>query len=297
MTSLLTSLSSEIAAAVAIAAPGVVQVQGRRRPMAGLVVADGLVLTPNAPLDEDQVAIRTGDGRTLEGQVLAHLLSAGLAVVGVERLGLTPLTPADEPVAGHLAVTIGRTWSGGVLASVCSVAVVGGPLRTSRASSLDRVIRIDRPPHGALTGGALVDGAGRALGIITGASIRNTTVVIPARLAWAMAATAAAHGGTRQGYLGITTQSVPLPARQRAGHDQRYALLVTGVADDSPAAAGGVLVGDLVVAIGGETVQEPEHLLAWLRGDRVGREAVVTVIRGTEARAAAVRVGERPVRG
>ena len=296
MTSLLTSLSSEIAAAVATAAPAVVQVHGRRRPVAGLVVADGLVLTLTAAVDEDQVAIRTGDGRMLEGHVVARLLPGGLAVVRVADLGVAPLVAGEEPVPGHLAVTIGRTWSGGVLASLCSVAVVGGPLRTSRASSLERVIRIDQPPHGALVGGALVDGAGRAFGVITAGSIRGTTVVVPARLAWAMATTAAAHGGTRQGYLGLTTQPVPLPVRQRAGHDQRYALLVTGVADDSPAAEGGILVGDLVAAVGGETVQEPEQLLAWLRGNRVGTDPEVALVRGTDARTVTVRVGERPVR-
>jgi S1-C subfamily serine protease len=296
MTSLLSSLSAEIAAAVAAAAPGIVQVHGRRRPVAGLVIADDLVLAPNAPLDDDTVAVRAADGRTFEGQVLARLLPAGLAVLRVTGLGVAPLATAPEPSPGHLAVAVGRTWSGGVLASLCSVAVVGGPLRTSRASSLERVLRIDQPPHGALVGGALIDGAGRVLGVITAASIRGTTVVIPAPLAWTMATTAAAQGGTKQGYLGITSQAVPLPSRQRAGHDQRHALLVTGVADDGPAAAAGLLVGDLLVSIGGDAVQEPEQLLAWLRGNRVGQEAAVGLVRGTDAHTVTVRIGERPVR-
>ena len=47
------------------------------------------------------------------------------------------------------------------MATLTNVAVVGGPLRTGRAIEIERVIRIAQPPHGALTGGALVDGDGR----------------------------------------------------------------------------------------------------------------------------------------
>ena len=72
-----------------------------------------------------------------------------------------------------------------MFSALAPVAVVGGPLRTGRASEIARVIRIGLAPHGALTGGALVDGAGHTLGVITAMAIRGTTVVIPAALAWA----------------------------------------------------------------------------------------------------------------
>ena len=43
------------------------------------------------------------------------------------------------------------------MAAFAPIAVVGGPLRTGRASAIDRVIRIQQAPHGALNGGALID--------------------------------------------------------------------------------------------------------------------------------------------
>ena len=111
------------------------------------------------------------------------------------------------------------------MATLAPVAVVGGPLRTGRSSTIDRVIRIQQPPHGALNGGALVNAAGEALGIITSLAIRGTTVVIPASIAWAAAAKTASEGGVKQGFLGVSSMTVPLPERQRAGRTQTSGLL------------------------------------------------------------------------
>ena len=128
-----TALSNDIATAVEAAAPSIVQVHGRRRVAAGIVVAENTVLT-TAAIHEDHAAIRAGNGKTAEGAVLGRLSHMGLTVLRVEGLGLLPLPAADEPKPGHLAVAVGRTWSGGVMAAFAPIAVVGGPLRTGRSS-------------------------------------------------------------------------------------------------------------------------------------------------------------------
>lgn len=287
------SFSDQIAGAVERAAASVVQVHGHRRPAAGVVFADNHILTP-AAIDDDKVAVHTGEGHTVEGVVLGRVGNIGLTVVRVDGLARPALKAAAEPKPGHLAVAVGRTWSGGVMAALAPVSVVGGPLRTGRASSLDRVIRIQQPPHGALTGGALVDPNGDALGIITSMAIRGTTVVIPAAIAWAAGTRATTEGGARQGYLGVSSLAVAIPERQRGGRTQGYGLLVSQVAGGSPAESGGVLVGDVIVAFDGETVQEPEELVIRLRGDRLGKAVPVTVVRGGKVQDVTVTVGERP---
>lgn len=288
--------STEVASAVERAAPSIVQVHGHHRPVAGVVFAEHLIVAPARALADDRASVRLPDGTTIEGEVLGHALAAGLAVVRVPNLAAPPLTPTEDPRVGHLAIAVGRTWSGGVMATVTTVAVVGGPLRTSRASQLDRVIRVAQEPHGALTGGALIDGEGRGLGLITGSAIRGTTIVIPASLAWPLAQHVVRQGGTRQGFVGISSSAVALPARQRAGRAQEYGLLVNAIVEQSPAESAGLLVGDIIVAFDGQAVQEPEALVTLLRGDRVGKAAALTVLRGAEPRDLAVTVGERPRR-
>ena len=286
------SLSNDIAAAVDKAAPSVVQVNGHRRITAGVVIAENLIVTP-AVTDDDTVAVSVGDS-TIEGAVLGRIGHMGLTVVRVENLNRPALVAADEPRPGHIAVAVGRTWSGGVMATFAPVAVVGGPLRTGRANSIERVIRIQQAPHGALHGGALIDANGKALGIISSMAIRGTTVVIPATLAWEAAKRVAADGGTKQGFLGVSSFPVPLPERQRAGRAQKSGLLISHVAPQSPADTGGLLVGDVIVGFGGEAVQDPEQLITRLRGNRVGVAVPVTVIRGTSAVDVSVTVAERP---
>ena len=288
-----TSLSNEIEAAVEKAAPSIVQVHGHRRVTAGLVIADNLIVTP-AATDDDRVAVLTGDNQTAEGQILGRIGNMGLTVVRVDGLNRPALVAAQEPKPGHVAVAVGRTWSGAVMATLAPIAVVGGPLRTGRTGAIDRVIRIQQSPHGALNGGALINAAGQALGIITSLAIRGTTVVIPASIAWAAATKAASEGGVKQGFIGVSSMPVPLPEKQRGGRSQTSGLLISHVAANSPAEKGGLLVGDVIVGFGGEAVDDPESLVTRLRGNKVGAAVPITVIRGTTAVDVTVTVSERP---
>ena len=290
----LSQLSTVIAAAVARAATSVVQVYSHRRPAAGVVFATDLIAVPARVLGDDTAVVRLPDGTTAEGQVLGYAVTVGLGVVRVSRLGIAPLPAAPEPLVGSLAIAIGRTWSGAVMATVTNVCVVGGPLRTGRSSQLERVIRIAQSPHGALTGGALVDGDGNILGIVSGSSIRGTTVVVPATLAWEAAHLIVKSGGTKQGYLGISSISVALPERQRAGDAHAHGLLVTAVAQGGPSDTAGLLIGDVIQRFNGAPVADAETLLTLLRGDHVGKVVTLTVVRGIKVEELAVTVGERP---
>jgi serine protease DegQ len=289
------SLSNDIAAVVEQSAPSIVQVHGRRRVAAGLVFADNLVLTP-ARVEDGAAAVRAGNGQAVEAVVLGRIAHMGLSVLRVDGLGLRPLTAGDEPKAGALAVAVGRTWSGNVMATLAPVAVVGGPLRTGRAREIARVIRIQQPPHGALNGGALLDASGRLAGIVTSFEIRGTTVVIPASLAFAEATKISTTGGTKQGFLGVSSMPVAIPERQRGGRAQGFGLLITHVSEQSPADVAGLLVGDVIAGFDGEPVHDGEELVTRLRGDRVGKAVPITVLRGASSVDVTVTIGERPTR-
>lgn len=296
MSDTFTQLSDQFADAADAAARFVVQVHSHRRPAAGVVFASDLVITPARAIGDDEAIVKRPDGPMIEGHVLGFVSSLGLAVVRAPGLEVAPPTPAHEPRVGALAVAVGRTWSGGVMALVTNVAVVGGPLRTGRASSIERVIRIAMAPHGAVTGGALVDVSGRWLGLVTGTAIRGTAVVLPASIAAAAARQTVERGGARQGFLGISTVPVAIPERQRAGDTHAHGLLITAVTPRSPADAAALLVGDIVTAFGGEPLEDPEALLTLLRGDHIGKPVKLTVVRGTARLDIAATVGERSSR-
>ena len=296
-TDLLTSLSTQLADAVAAAAPSVVQVQGRRRPASGLVYADDVVVTTVRALGgEDNLHVRRHDGAVLDAELAGWDPATGLAVLRVAGLRAAAIRRAPaEPRVGHLALAVARSWSNAVTASAGLVAVIGGPLPTGRGQSVDQVIRTTAPMHDGFAGGAFLDTGGALIGVATAAAIRGLGVVIPGDIAWRTAASVLEHGRPKRGYLGLAGQRVELPDAQRGADGPEHALLVVGVTSGGPAAQGGVLVGDLLLKFDGDPVSSPEHLLGRLFGDRVGRQAALTVLRGGSTTTLTVTVGERPV--
>jgi S1-C subfamily serine protease len=293
--STLTSFSNDLADLVAGAAPSVVQVQGRRRPASGVVFSDSAVITTvNALGREDGLHVRQHDGTSHDAELLAWDATTGIAVLRVAGLTAPALRPAERPArVGNLALAIARSWSNSVTASTGIVAVIGGPLPTGRRRSIDEVIRTTARMHDGFAGGAFLDTAGFAIGVTTAAAIRGLGLVIPAGIAWKTASALLEHGKMKRGYLGIAGQPARLHSSQRPNDKQTEALLVVGVTADSPAAAAGVLVGDLVLEFGGQAIESPEDLLDQLHGDRIGREVPLRILRGTTSVVLNVTVGER----
>ena len=280
----LQTLSNQFADVVSSIAPSVVQVQR----VSGVVYANDVVLTNARALGrEDGLHVRTHDGRALDGQLHGWDPATGLALVRASGLNAAAAKAAEEPArVGNLAIAVGRSWSNAVTASVGIVSIIGGPLRTGRGRSIDEVIRTTAPMHEGFAGGAFVDMSGRVIGIATAASIRGLGVIIPAAIAWKTAAALLEHGRIRRGYLGIAGQPV------RLGEDQR-ALLIVDVKDDSPAAAGGLRVGDSIVKFDGLPVEDPEDLLDLLTEDRVGKSVAIGIVRGDSSKDMKVTIGER----
>lgn len=293
--SLLAQLSDEFSSLAVGGADRVVQVappQGR--PATGTVFGADLVLTAgHTGGPENGWEVRNGSGGGKTAQYLGGDPATGLSVLRVPGVGVKPLEPAADARVGELVLSLGRTWSGALAVGAGVVSVIGGPLRTGRGRSVDRVLRADVRVHPLGAGGPLLDASGRAAGIATGAYMRGGPLFIPAAIAWRTAETIVAHGGVPRGYLGISAQPVRLPASQRGNRREDFGLLVVGVADDSPAARADVMVGDLLVAFDGRAVAEHEALLSLLTSDRVGTTAALDIIRGGEPRTVQLTVGAR----
>jgi S1-C subfamily serine protease len=295
---MLNELSTHMADAVDAVAAAVVQVQGRRRPASGLVYGDGVVLTTMRAIGgDDGLRVRRHDGTVLGAELAGWDPTTSLAVLRVADLGLSPVSLSTAtPRVGNLALAVARSWSNSLTASAGIVSVIGGPLRTGRRHAIDQVIRTTAPMHDGFSGGAFIDASGGVIGVTTATTIRGTTVVIPASIAWTAAQRVLEHGQAPRGYLGVLGQSVTLSVAQAATCGRDTAVLVIGVAPSSAAANAGVLVGDIVLAFDETSTASPEDLHDLLAGQPVGRQASLKVLRGNAALDVPVTVGERPNR-
>lgn len=295
---ILTALSESMAAAVEKAGAATVLVSGRRRmPASGIAYAADLILTADHVLErDDDIPVGLPDGSQVTGKLAGRDPGSDLAVLRLARPAAAVAEAAlQEARIGQLVLALGRPSQDGIQASLGVISAVGGPVRTGRGGLLERYLRTDAIPYPGFSGGPLVDTAGRVVGVNTSGLARGASLAIPAGLAWQVAANLAQYGSVKRGYLGVRSQPVPIQvAQQKAlGREQATGLLLVGVEDGSPAEAGGLLVGDIVVGLADQAVGDPDELLARLTGAAVGQPAPVEILRGGQPRTVTVTIGER----
>lgn len=277
------------------ATASVVQVHGRRRPASGVVIAPERVVTTSHSVEwEDHTRVRTADGRLLPAQVAGRDAQLDLVLLRVPALEGHALTVSEAaPSTGTLGLVVGRTWSGHLRARLTTITALEGSVRVGRGTRLDRALGLDVGVYPGFSGSAVLLADGRLAGLATAGLVRATALALPAGHVRQVLDGIERHGSVKRGFLGITSQPVQIPERQRDGRAEADGLLVTGVAAGTPAEQAGLLVGDIVVGFAGTPVDEPESLLALLTGDRVGHATPVAVLRGGRGLDVSVTVGQR----
>ena len=294
----LIALSDAMVAAVEKAGAATLMVNARRRmPASGVAYAPDLILTADHVLERDE-DIRVGlpDGSQVPATLAGRDPGSDLALLRLESDLVARAEPVPQPArVGQLVLALGRPSPQGIQASLGVISAIDGPLRTGRGSLLEQYLRTDAIPYPGFSGGPLVDAAGRVAGINTSGLARGASLAIPAGLAWSLAGILVQHGHIKRGFLGVRSQPVAIPgAQQQAlGREQASGLLLVGVESDSPAEAGGLLIGDIIVAIAGNQVTDPDELAASLTGSVVGKPTPVEVVRGGKPATITVTIGER----
>jgi S1-C subfamily serine protease len=295
--SVLSDLSQALADTVAQAGSGVVRVEARRRlPASGIVwSADGLIITAHHVVSrDDNITIGLPDGTSVSASVVGRDPTTDTAVLRAEASGLTPLTESDKKNlgVGHLALALGRPGKT-VQATLGIISALGDSWRTPWGGQIDRYLQTDVVMYPGFSGGPLVDANGRLIGLNTSGLSQGVSLAVPKSTLARVAETLLAHGRMRRGYLGVNTQRVHLPENIQADLGQKSGLLIVSVEKDSPAAQGGLTLGDTIVAFGDTAVSHHDDLLAQLSGDQVGTAVPVKILRGGKLEMVDVTVGER----
>ena len=289
-------LSNAFSAAAEKAGTFTVLVNARRRmPASGIAFAADLILTANHVVERDEdISVVLADGSEIKASVAGRDPASDLAVLRLEKAAASPAEKAPEAKVGQIVMAIGRPSSDGIEASLGTISAISGPVRTPQGL-LDRYFRTDTTPYPGFSGGALIDGEGRVIGINTSGFGRGSSITIPVEIAWRVADELARNGSIKRGYLGIRSQPVEVsPAAQKnLQREQTSGLLIVGLEPDSPAEAGGLLVGDTLVGINGQPVSDHDELFSSLSGDIVGKSAQVEVLRGGQPQMLAIIIKER----
>src|SRR5512147_1829638 len=293
----LTDFSNGLTAAVEKAGTSTILVDARKRyPASGIAYADNLVLTADHVVTrEDDIKVMLPDGRSLGATIAGRDPGSDLALLRLPEKVLTPAATSDSIKVGQLVLALGRPSSAGMQASWGIVTAISGPTRTFRGGLLDEYIQTETTPYPGFSGGPLINTEGEVLGLNTSGLTRGSSLTIPVKGAWRIADALAKHGSVKRGYLGVRTQPVGIPDAGQANlkREQELGLLILWLEEGGPAEKAGLLVGDILVGVAGQPVQDPDDLFAALGSDTVGKSVQVEVLRGGKPEAISVTMVER----
>lgn len=293
----LLSLSQSIASLVERLAPSVVRVEARRRRGATGIVwsSEGHILTTSHSVEhEGQIQISLPEGRTANAELVGRDPSTDLALLKTEASGLTPLAPAslDGVKVGHLVLALGHPGRT-TRATLGIVSALGDEWRTHAGGRIHRYLETDADLPPGFSGGPLVDAQGRFLGLLTAAFSRTAAVAIPGETLTRVANTLKEHGGVRRGYLGVGAYPVRLPQHLQTLAGAETGLIFLSVDPNGPAQNAGLLLGDVLVNLGGRSLEGVEDLLGYLADEKIGSTVPAKVLRAGEVREVSLTIGKR----
>lgn len=283
-------LSQSLARLGTAVSPSVVGVGSRLRG-SGVVLAEGQVLTNAHNIRGDEVTITFAGGRTATGRLAGIDVDGDLAVVAVDTAGAPPLpwTDGDGPAAGAVVFGAAATPSGGARVTFGTVSAVERSFRGPGGRRIGGSLEHTAPLAPGSSGGPLVDGDGRLVGLNTNRLGEGFYLALPADAALRTRVDALGRGeSVERPRLGIAVAPARVARRLRrsVGLPERDGVLVRGVEDDSPAARAGIRDGDLIVEIAGRPVTEVDQLQEILATAEMPFE--VKVVRGTDERTVSV---------
>src|ERR1019366_2987423 len=285
----LAALSNEIAAAVEVAGRNVLAVHARPRYSSSCVFwRPGVIVTAEHTIRrEEEITVTLPDGTTVPATLAGADPGTDIAVLKIAATTQTPGITTAAPVPGTLALSIGRSEDSGPNASFGIISACSGEWRTWRGGRLDHYLRLDLTLYPGSDGGAVVNTAGETIGIASSALSRIAALAIPAVTLDRVVDEILARGHVVRGYLGVGLQPVELPDHQKG-------LIVLSLESKGPAAQAGVIVGDILVALGGRQVQDTDDIQLALEGRSVGQSVTLEILRGGEPRQIALTIAERP---
>jgi serine protease Do len=262
----------------------------------GIVLGEGRVLTNAHNVRGGNVTVTFADGHTADGTVAGTDVDGDLAVIEVET-GSVPALPwaADAPALGTPVFGLANPGGRGLRVTFGFVSGVDRAFRGPRGVRITGSLEHTAPLLPGSSGGPVLNAAGQLLGINTNRLGEGFYLAIPADQALRSRVDTLASGESVQPpHLGVAIAPghVARRLRRAVGLPDADGLLIREVAENSPAARAGLARGDLIVAVGGQTVSSVDDLSGALRAAAAGGTVDLTVLRGTEERAVHVVLGQ-----
>lgn len=278
----------------------------------GVVIREnGYIVTNNHVVQgADNVEVHMADGGVYDGEIVGTDPTSDLAVVKIdaENLDVIPFSEIGEIKVGHWVMAVGSPFSQelgnsittGIISATgrSGLGIGSSEAGPGQFAPVQNFIQTDAAINPGNSGGALVDLHGRLVGINTAIISRSGGSVgigfaIPIDIVKNAVRQIIEQGYVSRGYLGINFGPIPSSLAQ-ALDITRGAAQVSQVVPDSPADQAGLQAGDVIISLGGQTLENASQLANIVGNKQPGEELEVTFIRDEEEQTVTVELGERP---
>ena len=284
--------------------PEVVTVLTRGGVGSGVIYRSGGIILTNEHVvrGNTSVEIAFADGRREPGRVIAADPDTDLALVRVGRNGLPAASfQTALPPVGALAVVLGSPlgFEKSVTAGIVSGLHRSIPGSARESAALIDLMQTDAPISPGNSGGAVVDGQGRVIGISEAYIPPEQGAVaigfaIPAATAVNIADQLLKTGRVEHAFIGIQPAQLTPQLAQELGIRETSGILVYGVTPGGPADQAHIAPGDILIAIAGKPLTTVEDLFTALRPKRPGETVTLELVRDGKRESVDVRLSNKP---
>jgi len=262
--------------------------------------ADGYVLTNNHVIQgAGAVAVEVGKGRPAKAEVIGSDPETDLAVLKIEAQDLQPIAIGDSDgvQVGDVVLAIGNPF--GVGQTVTQGIISGTGRNRVGINTFENFIQTDAAINPGNSGGALVDAAGRLIGINTailspsGGSL-GIGFAIPVRTATEVMTQLVSNGRVDRGWLGVEAQTLTPELARGLGVNKQQGAIIVRLLRGGPADAGGMQPGDVVVSVDDKAVVDTVDLINRTATIKPGEDGRYKVLRGRDEVELVVKTGRRP---
>ncbi|MFQ5984199.1 MAG: DegQ family serine endoprotease [Alphaproteobacteria bacterium] len=252
-----------------------------------IVTPDGLVVTNHHVIaGSNEITVVLSDRREFDAEVVTSDEQSDLAVLRIdtngEALPSLELGDSDELEVGDLVLAIGNPFGVGQTVTSGIVSAIGRAV--VGMSDIPSFIQTDAAINPGNSGGALVTLDGKLVGVNTAIFTRSggsegIGFAVPSNLVATVLRSVAAGGRLVRPWLGAGGQAVTPEIAESLGLERPAGVLINAIYPGGPAERAGVRVGDVILAVDGKEVVDPQALRFRLATRPVGRDVELALVR------------------
>jgi serine protease Do len=262
-----------------------------------IISKDGYIVTNHhvvAKADEIEATLR-GSEESYPAEVVGSDPETDLALlkIDVQRdLPVLDFGNSDKLEPGEWVVAIGNPFG---LDHTVTAGIISAKGRVIGAGAYDNFLQTDASINPGNSGGPLLNLDGEVVGINTAivASGQGIGFAIPSNMAKEVIAQLKEYKKVRRGWLGVTIQDVDENTAKALGLSEPKGALVASIEPGDPAAQAGIQVGDVIIAVNGQSIEDARDLTRTIGQMTPGETIELTVWRESQVKEIQVKLGER----